>query len=102
MSSDTNSSCCRHKSTPRSDESKKIIENRINRLTGQLGGIKKMIDEDRYCGDILIQLSAAESALQNLSYIILQEHLESCVAEDIKNGNNEIISETIELIRKIK
>lgn len=94
--------CCRQKNTPRSEESKKSIENRINRLTGQLGGIKKMIKEDRYCGDILIQLSAAESALQNLSYIILKEHMESCVTEEIRNGNNSIINETIEIIKKIR
>lgn len=61
-----------------------------------------MIDDNRYCGDILIQLSAAESALQNLGYIILKDHMESCVAEKIKSGDEEIIGETIELIRKLK
>lgn len=95
-------SCCRHKSTPRSDEAKKLLENRINRITGQLCGIKKMIDENRYCGDILIQLSAAESALQNLGYIILQDHMESCVTQEIRNGNPEIIAETVDLIKKLK
>ena len=97
-----NQECCRHKKNGRSVESKKALENRINRITGQLGGIKRMIDEDRYCADILIQLSAAESALQNLSYIILKEHLESCVSEEIKNGNSEIIAETMDIIKKIK
>ena len=81
--------CCRHKNTPRNDESKKLLGNRINRIIGQLGGIKKMIDDDRYCGDILIQLSAAEKALQNLGYIILQDHMSSCVTEEIKNGNHD-------------
>lgn len=94
--------CCRHKETPRSEESRKTLENRINRIMGQLGGIKKMIDDNRYCGDILIQLSAAESALQNLGYIILKDHMETCVAEKIKSGDEDIIGETIELIRKLK
>ena len=94
--------CCRHKHTPRSEESQKILENRINRIIGQLGGIKKMLSENRYCGDILTQLSAAESALQNLGYIILQDHMETCVTEKIKNGDSEIISETVDLIRKLK
>lgn len=94
--------CCRHKNTPRSDEAKKLLENRINRLTGQLNGIKKMIDEDRYCGEILIQVSAVQSALENLGYIILEDHMNTCVSEEIRKGNPEIISETLDLIRKLK
>ena len=97
-----NSDCCRHKNTPRSDEAKKLLENRINRLTGQLNGIKKMIDEDRYCGEILIQVSAVQSALENLGYIILEDHMNTCVSEEIRKGNPEIISETLDLIRKLK
>lgn len=97
-----NNNCCCFKETPRSDESKKALRNRLNRITGQLGGIKKMIDEDRYCGDILTQLSAAESALENLGYIILQEHMETCVSEKIRRNDNEIISETMRLIKNLK
>lgn len=94
--------CCRMKSTPRSEESQKLLQNRLNRMIGQLGGIKKMIDDNRYCGDILTQIAAVESALQNLGYIILKDHLETCVSEEIKKGNDEIIDETIDLVKKLK
>lgn len=97
-----NNDCCRHKNTPRSDECKKNLENRINRITGQLNGIKKMIDDNRYCGDIIIQISAVEKALENLGYIILQDHINTCVSEKIKNNDNKIIDETMELIKKLK
>ena len=61
-----------------------------------------MIDDNRYCGDILIQIGAVESALQGLGYIVLQNHLQTCVAEEIKKGNEDILAEAIELIKKIK
>ena len=94
--------CCKLKEIPRSEDEKKKIENRLNRVIGQLGGIKKMIDEDRYCGDILLQLSAAEKALENLGYIILKDHLNTCVADKIKKNDDTIIDETLELIKKLK
>lgn len=99
---DKNNTCCKYKENPRSDECKKNLENRINRIIGQLGGIKKMIDEDRYCGDIIIQLSAAEKALENLGYIILKDHMDTCVREKIRNGDDKIVDETLELIKKLK
>ena len=74
--------CCRYKHTPRSEEAKKKLTNRLNRMIGQLGGIKKMIEEDRYCGDILMQVAAVESALQALGYVMLQDHMETCVVEE--------------------
>ena len=61
-----------------------------------------MIDENRYCGDILIQIGAVESALQSLGYIILQDHMETCVVEEVKKGNEKIMEEAIELIRRLK
>lgn len=60
-----------------------------------------MIDDNRYCGDILIQISAVESALKSLGYIIMQNHLETCVTEQIKSGNDEIIGEVMELFKRI-
>lgn len=94
--------CCHQKATPREEASLKLLKNRINRMTGQLNGISKMLDENRYCGDILIQLAAVESALQSFSYIILKEHMETCVVEEIREGNLEVIGEAVELIKKIK
>jgi DNA-binding FrmR family transcriptional regulator len=94
--------CCRHKHTPRDEKTLKQLRNRINRIIGQMNGIQKMIDDNRYCGDVLTQIAAAESALQGLGYQILQEHMETCVTEQIKSGNSEVIGETFELIKKLK
>ena len=83
-------------------EELKALKNRLNRITGQLNGIGKMLDENRYCGDILIQVAAVESALQSLAYRLLQEHMESCVVEEVMKGNLSVIEETVELVKKLK
>ena len=94
--------CSHHKSTPRSESSNRQLQNRLNRMIGQLNGIKKMLDDNRYCGDILTQIAAVESALQSFGYIILQDHMETCVVEEIKNGNLQIVDEAVDLIKKLK
>lgn len=94
--------CAKKRHTPRSEEEKKKLVNRVSRIEGQLKGIAKMIEEDRYCGDILIQLSAAEKALESFGYTILNAHLESCVKDDILAGKDEVIGETMELIKRLK
>ena len=88
------------KKTYRADEEKKIINNRINRIEGQLKGIKKMIGEDAYCNDVLIQLSAIENSIKSLSNHILENHLYSCVTRDLENGKLEVIDELISLFKK--
>lgn len=88
------------KKTCRSDQEKKIINNRLNRIEGQIKGIKRMIHEDTYCNDILIQLSAIENSVKSLSNHILENHLYSCVANDLEQGNFEIIDELISLFKK--
>ena len=94
--------CCHQKHTPRDEESLRRMRNRLNRMVGQLNGIGRMLDENRYCGDILIQIAAVENALQSFGYAILKEHMESCVVEEIRGGNLEIMEEAVELIRKLK
>ncbi|MCM1122722.1 MAG: metal-sensing transcriptional repressor [Eubacterium sp.] len=94
--------CCHHKNTPRAAKEQKQLKNRINRIIGQLNGIGNMIDDNRYCGDILIQIGAVESALQSLGYIILQDHMQTCVVEEVKKGNEAIMEEAVELIKKLK
>ena len=94
--------CCRHKSTPREAGEQKNLQNRINRIIGQLKGIQGMIEDNRYCGDILIQIGAVESALQGLGYLILEEHMETCVVEQIRQGNTAIMAEAVELMKKLK
>ena len=61
-----------------------------------------MLDDNRYCGDILTQIAAVESALQSFGYIILQDRMETCVVEEIKNGNLQIVDEAVDLIKKLK
>ena len=93
---------CHQRHTPRSEEELRQLKNRLNRMVGQLNGISRMLDENRYCGDILIQISAVEKALQGFGYTVLQSHMESCVAEEVRNGNPDIMAETLELMKKLK
>ena len=92
----------RRKRTPRDEAEIRQLKNRLNRMAGQIAGISKMLDENRYCGDILIQIAAVEKALQAFGYVILRDHMESCVVEEIKAGNTGIIDETVELMKKLK
>lgn len=94
--------CEKYKSTPRGQEEMKLLKNRLSRAIGQLHGIEKMLDDNRYCGDILTQLAAAESALESIGIIILEDHMKTCMIEQIKKGNNDIIDEALDLIKKIK
>lgn len=88
------------KKTYRSEEEKKLINNRLNRIEGQIKGIKKMVEQDKYCNDILIQLSAIENSVKSLSNHILENHLYNCVSNDLEKGNLEIIDEMISLFKK--
>ena len=89
-----------HKHTPRSDELKKSVTCRLNRAIGQLNGVKAMIEDDRYCGDVLTQLAAAESAVRAVSRMVMQDHLKTCVVERIQQGDTEVVDEAMDLLRK--
>ena len=90
----------KNKKTCRGQEEKRLITNRLSRIEGQVKGIKKMVDEDRYCHDILLQLSAIENSIRSLSNHILENHLYSCVSNDLEKGNLEVIDELISLFKK--
>ena len=94
--------CCHLKATPRKEETVRLLKNRLNRMNGQLNGIARMLDENRYCGDVLTQVAAVESALQSFGYLILQEHMETCMVEEIGKGNLEGSCEAVDLIKKLK
>ncbi len=94
--------CCRRKDKPRGAGEQRKLNNRINRIIGQLNGIQTMIEDNRYCGDILIQIGAVESALQSLGYVILEEHMQTCVADGVRQGDTQILSEAVELMKKLK
>ena len=74
---------------------------RLNRIEGQVRGINKMIEEDRHCDDILIQISAVNSALKSLGQEILLNHMKTCMVEDINNKHYETIDEIMELCRRM-
>ena len=100
MADRTDTSCCHHKATPRSDEFQADLQKRLNRAIGQLNGVKSMLDDNRYCGDVLIQLSAAESAIHNVSLMLLQDHLETCVVEQVREGNDEVVGEVVQRVKR--
>lgn len=85
----------------RSNTEKELLIKRINKIEGQARGIKKMIENDRYCGDILIQISAIDKSLKSLGNIMLKSHLKSCVVEEIKKDNLEILDEVSNLIKQL-
>lgn len=83
-------------------EEKKLINNRLNRINGQINGIKKMIEEDRYCDDILIQLSAIDKSIKSLANVILESHMHSCVLENIQKGNTQVLDEIVDLFKRFQ
>ena len=90
------------KQHPALKKEKKQLQNRLSRMSGQLNGISRMLEENRYCGDILTQVAAVESALQAFGYAILKEHMETCVVEEIQKGNTAVVDEAVELVKKLK
>ena len=92
------SKCC--KKTERNNEEKKQLLSRINRISGQVNGIKKMIEEDNYCNDILIQIVAAEKSLKSLVNIMFENHIYRCISKDIEKGNMEVVDELISLFKR--
>ena len=91
----------KHKSTPRNEQDIKNLKLRLNKISGQVNGVVKMIDDNRYCKDILIQISAIESALKEVGYLVLKEHLLTCVSDDVKNNNNTSLIESFDLAKKL-
>ncbi|MBE6539671.1 MAG: metal-sensing transcriptional repressor [Ruminococcaceae bacterium] len=92
--------CCCQKKKHRTSEEVKALINRLNRIEGQVRGIKNMLENDEYCVDILNQISASRAALSSLASVLLEDHIQTCVAEGIKNGDTEIISELTNTIKK--
>lgn len=89
------------KTKKRSEMEKKYLTRRLKIIEGQVRGLISMVDNDRYCGDLLIQISAVDQSLKSLGSRILKNHLETCVVNDIKNDNLEIIDEVMDLISKL-
>lgn len=92
--------CGAQKHTPRSEQLEADVTRRLNRAIGQLNGIKTMVEEDRYCGDVLTQLAAVESAVKAVSREVMQDHLETCVVERVQAGDTEVVDEVMGLFKK--
>lgn len=88
--------------TYRNDEDKRAITNRLNRIEGQIRGISNMVAEDRYCDEILIQLSAIDKSIKSLANYILEKHMKSCVKENIMNGNEAVLDEIVDLFKRFQ
>ena len=91
--------CC--KKTQRNDEQKKALVNRLSRIEGQIRGIRKMVDDDRYCIDIITQVAATTAALNSFNKELLEQHIRTCVSDDIKSGNEEVAGELLETLKKL-
>ena len=87
--------------TNRDEKEKKYLITRLKTIEGQVRGVSKMIDDDKYCADILTQLLAINKSIKSLSNDLLKSHLNSCVVDDIKNGKTEVVDEVMELIRRL-
>lgn len=95
--------CCdSKKKTYRDKEEKKQLTKRLNIIEGQIRGIKQMIEDDRYCDDVLTQMIAVNKALESLENVILEKHLERCIAKQIKEGNVEVTEEIMNLFKKMR
>lgn len=91
--------CTKHKE--RSEKEYKDLINRLSRIEGQIRGIKGMIENDCYCTDILVQVSAVTSALNSFNKVLLANHIKTCVAQDIKDGKEETVDELVTTLQKL-
>lgn len=93
-------SCCiRHKHREETEEQDLI--HRLSRIEGQVRGVRAMVEEERYCVDILTQVSAIQSALNSFNKVLLAQHIRTCVVDDIRQGNDEVVDELCTTLQKL-
>ncbi len=100
MSKDTACAAC-VKKTLRSEEERKKLINRLNRIEGQIRGIKRMVEENAYCNDVLIQSAAVNAAMNSFNRHLIEQHLKNCVARDLAAGKAGVIEELSETLQKM-
>ena len=93
--------CCCNRKKERSEKEYKDLINRLSRIEGQIRGIKRMLDEDCYCPDIITQVAAANAALNSFNKVLLANHVRTCVADNIRKGNDDVIDELVALLQKM-
>ena len=98
---ETNNNRCQERHKKRTEEEKKKLLTRLKKAEGQIRGIEKMVENDLYCPDILIQVSAVTSALNSFNKELLACHIRSCVADDIREGKDEAVDELVGVLQKL-
>ncbi|MBR4733768.1 MAG: metal-sensing transcriptional repressor [Lachnospiraceae bacterium] len=93
--------CCSGKKKEREEKEKKDLMNRLKRIEGQVRGLENMLEKDAYCTDLIMQVSAVTSALNGFQKLLLENHLKTCVANNVRQGNDEVIEEFAVLMRKL-
>ena len=97
------SDCCctsgKHKD--RTEEEVRRLTHRLSRIEGQIRGLKEMLQNEAYCTDIMVQVSAATAALNSFSKELLATHIKTCVADNIRNGNDEVVDELVCVLQKL-
>ena len=91
--------CC--KKTERSEEDRKKLIHRLNRIEGQIRGIRTMVEKDAYCPDILVQSAAVNAAVNAFNKDLIAGHIHHCVARDVREGNEEVIDELVATLQKL-
>ena len=91
--------CCKH--TERSEEDRKKLIHRLNRIEGQIRGIRTMVERDAYCPDILVQSAAASAAINAFNKDLIAGHIHHCVVRDVREGNEEVIDELVATLQKL-
>ena len=92
--------CC-HKTKERSEKEYKDLVHRLNRIEGQIRGIRGMVEKDVYCTDILVQVAAVNAALNSFNKVLLANHIKTCVTDDIRNGREETVDELLTVLKKL-
>jgi CsoR family transcriptional regulator, copper-sensing transcriptional repressor len=100
---DLNENCCdtNDRKSHHSVKTKNNLITRLNRIEGQIRGVKGLIDRDTYCDDVITQISAIQSALNSVGKILLEGHLKSCVVERIQEGDEEVLDELLVTVKKL-
>jgi len=93
--------CYCHENKIRNESEYKSLMNRLSRIEGQVRGIKRMVESNAYCPEILTQVSAVNAALNAFSKELLSNHIKTCVCDDIKNGNDEVVDELVVTLQKL-
>ena len=93
--------CSCHKTKKRSEEEYKSLIHRLNRIEGQIRGIRGMLERDAYCADILTQSAAVSAAMNGFNRALLNAHLHNCVVRDIRAGDDSVVDELTELLQKL-